>query len=395
MAELKKYDAILAGYICVDLLPEFKKEADVMAIAELFKPGRLIEIDGLSFTLGGVVANTGGAMKLFGKKVLLNGLIGNDFIGKIAKDWLTSHGLAEGIEVIDAMGTAFGLVIAPPGIDRIFLESPGCSQQFDLHHINFEAIANSRLFHFGYPPLLKKFYQHNGAQLVELLSKVQELGVVTSVDFSLPDLESESGRVDWKLILTRILPYTDIFLPSIEEILQMIMPDYWADLAEKSNGDDVINLVPLHVVQQMGRLLLNYGAKIVLIKLGHRGAYLLTGDVSEMNEKAGLKLCVSDWNSAELWCDAYPADPLLIKSASGAGDVAAAAFLAALLDGEKPATALQYTAQAGRNSLYCHDMFEGMINWDEMTNEINKKQHKVTNLSLIEAQLIFDTGSLK
>ena len=136
-------------------------------------------------------------MKKFNKNVFLNGLVGDDFIGKIAIEWLDKYNLSEGIRITDKAGTAFSIVIAPPGIDRIFLESPGCNQIFDTSFINFDAISQSRLFHFGYPPLLKQFYQDNGSQLVDLFSKIQKMGVVTSLDFSLPDTESESGKIDW------------------------------------------------------------------------------------------------------------------------------------------------------------------------------------------------------
>lgn len=37
-----------------------------------------------------------------------------------------------------------------------------------------------------------------------------------------PDPTSEAGRKDWNRILERVLPYVDIFLPSLEEILYMI-----------------------------------------------------------------------------------------------------------------------------------------------------------------------------
>src|SRR5665647_1682988 len=177
---MKKYDAVIAGYICVDLIPDFKKNESFTSITNLLKPGKLIEIDGLSYTLGGVVANTGMAMKKFSKNVFLNGLIGDDFIGKIARELLDKYNLSTGVKTINEEGTAFGLVIAPPGVDRIFLESPGCSQLFDISYINFDAVAQSRLFHFGYPPLLKQFYLNAGSQLLDMFSSIQGMGVVTS-----------------------------------------------------------------------------------------------------------------------------------------------------------------------------------------------------------------------
>ena len=68
---MKKYDVIVAGYICVDLTPDFRKSETISDISTLFVPGKLIEIEGLSFTLGGAVANTGMALKRFNKKVCI------------------------------------------------------------------------------------------------------------------------------------------------------------------------------------------------------------------------------------------------------------------------------------------------------------------------------------
>ena len=62
---MKKYDAVIAGYICLDLVPDFRKYDSIGGISNLLIPGKLIEIDRISFSLGGLVANTGMAFKKF------------------------------------------------------------------------------------------------------------------------------------------------------------------------------------------------------------------------------------------------------------------------------------------------------------------------------------------
>jgi len=69
---MKKYDAVIAGYTCVDLIPEFIKDESFTSISNLFVPGKLVEIDGINFVLSGVEANTGLAMKKFDQNVFLN-----------------------------------------------------------------------------------------------------------------------------------------------------------------------------------------------------------------------------------------------------------------------------------------------------------------------------------
>ena len=371
---MKKYDAVIAGYLCIDMVPEFPGHELSTGISGLLKPGKLIEIEGLEFNLGGVVANTGMAMKKFGKQVYLNGLIGNDFMGEIAKSMLDKYGLAEGIKITGITGTAFGIVLAPPGVDRIFLESPGCSKIFDMDFIDFKAVTESRLFHFGYPPLLREFYLNGGIQLQDMFAKVQEMGVATSLDFSLPDLQSESGKQDWLQIMKRVLPYTDIFVPSLEEVLQIMKPGEYARIISSAGNSEIIDLIPLSIIREIGRTIIELGAKILLIKAGHRGIYLLTGDISGLNQKEGFNLPEEDWNHRELWCDAYPADPEKVKNATGAGDTAAAAFLSAILDGTTAETALKLAAIAGRNNLYCQDIYKEINGWQEMEKEIKSKE---------------------
>ncbi|MDF1551040.1 MAG: hypothetical protein P1P88_24680 [Bacteroidales bacterium] len=48
----KKYDAVIAGYTCIDLFPDFKVEY-FSNIHEIFQPGKLTEIEGVNFVPGG------------------------------------------------------------------------------------------------------------------------------------------------------------------------------------------------------------------------------------------------------------------------------------------------------------------------------------------------------
>lgn len=249
----KQYDAVVAGYTCVDLIPDFKRHAPGGNISTFLRPGKLTEIGGMDFILGGVVPNTGLAMKKFGRRVYLNGLIGTDVIGQIADGRLKQYGVSEGMVKTEEADTAFSIVIAPPGVDRIFLESPGCNQIFGLEHIDFETIKKSRLFHFGYPPLLRQFWLNNGLQLTQLFSEVQKMGVVTSLDFSLPDPEGESGKVNWPEILEKTLPFLDIFVPRLEELLQTMMPEKYAEIQSMPGNTEIIDRISPGLIKNLGK----------------------------------------------------------------------------------------------------------------------------------------------
>jgi len=174
--------------------------------------------------------------------------------------------------------------------------------------------------------------------------------------------------------MKRVLPYTDIFVPSLEEVLQIMKPGEYARIISSAGNSEIIDLIPLSIIREIGRTIIELGAKILLIKAGHRGIYLLTGDISGLNQKEGFNLPEEDWNHRELWCDAYPADPEKVKNATGAGDTAAAAFLSAILDGTTAETALKLAAIAGRNNLYCQDIYKEINGWQEMEKEIKSKE---------------------
>lgn len=373
----KQFDAVIAGYTCVDLTPEFRKDSSATEISDLLKPGKLIEIGGLGFNLGGVVPNTGLAMKKFGKKVFLNGLMGNDFIGRIAAIRLSDYGISEGMMTTGEVNTGYSLVLAPVGVDRIFLESPGCNQIFGLESIDFEAIKKSRLFHFGYPPLLRQFWLNNGQQLAQLFSEVQKMGVVTSLDLSLPDPESESGRVNWPVVLKKTLPFVDIFVPSVEELFQTMEPEKYAELQCTAGGEDFTDKVPIELVREVGKIIIGLGVKIVMIKMGHRGAYLLTGNIALLNKEAGVVLDKEIWSNREILCNAYCVDSSRPVNATGAGDTAVAAFLTAVLNKETPEAAIRYAAIAGRESLYCENIFEEIDSWEQLTEKIRTEQNEL------------------
>ena len=208
-----RLDAVVAGYLGVDIAPGFPAGRPAVAAAELFRPGQLIETEGLTFSLGGVVANTGLALKRFGQRVELMGCVGCDSLGDIVLAELKRHQATRGIRQNRRAGTAYGIVVAPPGMDRIFFEDPGCNAVFTAKDIDYTTVVQSRLFHFGYPPLMQKLWAADGAELRKLFKQVRQLGVATSLDMTLPDSGSPAGKANWRKILAGTLPFVDIFVP--------------------------------------------------------------------------------------------------------------------------------------------------------------------------------------
>jgi sugar/nucleoside kinase (ribokinase family) len=163
----------------------------------------------------------------------------------------------------------------------------------------------------------------------------------------------------------------DIFVPSAEEILYMMEPKQYADIISKAKGD-ILDEIPPDIYVRLGDRIMELGVSILMIKAGHRGAYLRTGDVQKLNATTPLSLPTDRWNHRDLWIPVFPADPARIKNACGAGDCAVAGFLTAILDGVDIEKAGRYAMLAGRDNLYGVDALSGLSDWTSMTDRIQK-----------------------
>src|SRR5690606_6656637 len=99
-------------------------------------------------------------------------------------------------------------------------------------------------------------FENGGKEVVALLSAVTRLGTVTSMDLSLPDAKSKSGEQNWLNILKRIFPSLHILVPSVEELLYMLMPDVYQRIADACREADIVDHIPLETVQQLGKMAL-------------------------------------------------------------------------------------------------------------------------------------------
>jgi sugar/nucleoside kinase (ribokinase family) len=200
--------------------------------------------------------------------------------------------------------------------------------------------------------------------LAEIFCRVKELDVTTSLDVTMPDLNSPSGQADWRAILERVMPYVDLFLPSAGEMLTMLDRDRYDDYRRRS-PEDILLLVTGGDLGRLGDMLLGMGAGVVGIKCGERGFYLRTGDEGRLREIGHAR--PNDpvaWANREMWQAAFRVADC--AGATGAGDSAIAAFLAAYLQGCSPEQCLAYACAAGAFSVTAPAALSGLRPWDEM-----------------------------
>lgn len=110
---------IAAGHICLDITPVFSK-AGKKTMSSILQPGKLIQMKGVDVHTGGSVANTGLAMKILGADVTLMGKIGKDAFGDMIHNILKEYKAEKGMLVMEGESTSYSVILAVPGIDRIF-----------------------------------------------------------------------------------------------------------------------------------------------------------------------------------------------------------------------------------------------------------------------------------
>jgi len=359
---------IVAGHVCLDITPVFP-EGKVKQVGDLLIPGKLIQTGAAEVHTGGAVANTGLAMKILGADVTLMGKIGADAFGEIVLNIVKRYQAEEGMLVSEEESTSYTVALAIPGIDRIFLHNSGANDTFACKDIDFGKVRQADLFHFGYPPIMKKMYEDGGRELEEMFRRVKEADTVTSLDLAAVDEKSEAGLADWEAILRRTLPYVDFFVPSVEELCFMLDRERYDEWMKRAAGGDITEVIKPEDVAPLAERALEMGAKAVLIKCGAPGMYYRTAKADRMEA-----LCRRLELDAEAWTDKEGFEtsfvPERILSGTGAGDTSIAAFLTSVLRGADLSEAVQMAAATGACCVAAYDALGGLRPLEELKEKI-------------------------
>lgn len=350
---------VIAGHLCLDVIPEIPE--GISDLGALLVPGTLTEVGRCVVATGGTVSNTGLSLHRLGEEVALVAKVGNDEFGGTVRHLLqqSGEGLDEGLIMDSTTHTSYTVVINPPGVDRAFLHSPGANHCFYSDDIDDAVLEGARLFHFGYPPLMRSIYENNGAELKKVFDRMQGRGMLTSLDMVCVDPASEAGQVDWLAYLENILPSTDIFLPSIDEILYMVDRAKYDQLVAEY-GEDLVQGVDAELVKKTAAKLIDLGASVVVIKLGVHGLYMQTAD-SVPDQDAS-------WSNVSRFEATFCTD---VVGTTGAGDSTIAGFLASYLRGLSPEDALVAALGVGSFCTEALDAVSGIPHWSELQARIN------------------------
>jgi sugar/nucleoside kinase (ribokinase family) len=376
----------VAGHICLDVIPDLSGTPQD-GFEQRFRPGHLVEVGPAAIATGGAVSNTGLALHKLGIPTRLMGKVGDDLLGQAVRQIIATYGgdLVDGMVIDGAASTSYTIIVDPPDVDRAFLHFPGANDTFGAPDVRYDVVAEARLFHFGYPPLLRQTFQNGGVQLVEMFRRVKDLGVTTSLDMTLPDPSSAAGRADWAAILQVVMPSVDVFLPSIEETLYMLRRETYEAFSQETDG--FLEQVTPALLSELGGELLAMGGKIVGFKLGERGMYVRTAGLAAVEALGAARPTdASAWTDRELWAPCFRAD---VAGTTGAGDAAIAGFLAGLLRDLLPELALTAAVAVGACNVETADAVSGVRPWDEMWQRVTSGWERRT-LSIDDPGWRFD-----
>ncbi len=339
-------EVVVVGHICLDVILRWPPESELEVT-----PGTIKSVGPADISTGGCVPNTGIALGKLGVNTLLLGRIGDDEIGNLIKELLGRLSECSTCNLLIAAGeySSYSVILSPPGIDRVVLHYPGTNDTFSSRDVPMEALVDASILHFGYPPIMRMMYSDGGAELEQLLKKAKMAGVTTSLDMAYPDPNSPAGRANWQEILTRILPWVDVFAPSIVEVLAMLGHN-----TQKVDAELVVNI---------GNRLLAMGPAVVALKLGENGLYLRTGSIDRLMTAGRGIPDAKVWAERELWCNAFQAE---VVGTTGAGDATVAGLLTALLRGIGPKEAIAIACAVGASSVESQDATSGIPSWDTL-----------------------------
>jgi sugar/nucleoside kinase (ribokinase family) len=313
-----------------------------------------------TLSTGGAVSNTGLALVRLGIPTQLVAKIGSDPFGEAVCRIVSSFdpALTSGMVVDPHSSTSYTVILSPPGLDRMFLHCTGANETFSPDDIDYQLVSQAALFHYGYPPVMRRIYENDGAGLVEMLSRAKTTGATTSIDLTFPDLLSESARADWKAIFTASLPYVDIFAPSVEELLFMLHRSTFDHLSAK--GDLLCQVAP-GLLADLADEMLALGAKIVMLKLGDCGAYLRTAGKAALTEMGRARPDdLLPWANREFLAPCFRVN---VVGTTGSGDATIAGFLSALLRNLSAEEALTVAVAVGACNVEAADALSGIPTW--------------------------------
>jgi len=269
------FDCIVCGTCVADILVR------PVPLATPVGGGRLFDVEPIEVTTGGIVCNSGTAMRRLGLRVAASSLVGDDLWGSVVRSRLEREGIdTSALEPHAALATSTTAVLIDPSGERSFAHHVGAPQAIDLAFIRRQAdhFARSRMALVGYFGLLPGLEP----DMAQALAALRGTGCRVALE--------TGGSGGTLTAIHQALAHVDVFVPSLDEAVHQ------TGLA-----------APAEIIDCYRR---HGAAGVVGVKLGSRGT-LLSPQPGEL---------------LEIPCVAAPGP---VADTTGAGD----SFLAGLITG--------------------------------------------------------------
>lgn len=268
------FDLVSVGVVCADVM--------VRPVDKFPARGTLDLVPRLEIHLGGLAAITASTCSKLGAQAAFVGRVGTDGFGDFLLAILRANGVdTRNVIRMEDTGSSATVVLISEDGERTFLHHIGTNAETCAADINFDALASSRVLHWGGPAIMP---QLDGAPMGEVFKRAQSLGMTTSMD------TCYDGKGIWLPRIEPALRHLDIIFSSLEE-------------AKNYTGEDT--------PEAIADFYLGYGVRIAAIKLGADGLYL---------KSEGMECRL-------------PAHRVPVVDTTGAGDAACGGFLYGWLQG--------------------------------------------------------------
>lgn len=281
-----RYDYMSMGFYTFDCLG--------WPFTEVPAGGGTVFIEELTLAVSGAAGTAAIAAAKMGLNTLAVGGVGSDLMG----DWVLQRLAHFGVDIScmqqkQGWKTSSSIVTTRRDGSRPALHMRGATADFFVDDAMIEQVTDATVVHAGGVGLMDKMDKGRGA---EVLKRAKEKGAITTVDIF-------AGSRDDLRAVALVLPYTDYFIPSIEEAQAL------TGLTEKA---------------EMAKFFLGLGVKCCVFTLGGDGAYY--------HHAGGETFTV-------------PAFDIAVKCTCGCGDAFNAGFAVGLIKGFDAPTTVKF-AQA-------------------------------------------------
>ena len=198
----KTVDCVLCGSCVADILVR------PVPLDAPIDYGKLLHVDPIEVTTGGIVANSGIAMARLGMKVSAFSYLGQDAWARVIREKCDAEGIDTDRLLTHPTGaTSTTVVLIDPSGERSFAHSVGAPILMDgpMFHQHMDLFAKSRMMVVGYYSLMPNLQR----DLPEVMAAIRRRGCLTVLDAA-----GDGGTMQ---PLDRILPHLDIYVPSLAE----------------------------------------------------------------------------------------------------------------------------------------------------------------------------------